>query len=273
MNNHFATSVFSGLMAVRQRQPLVLNVTNMVVMNQSANVLLAIGASPLMAHCQQELNELVELAQALVINIGTLDEHTFASMLLAAHCAVRHQKPVVIDPVGCHVSQFRLDSVKQLLNVVRPLTDKVTLRGNAAEIMALVGASQTSIGLDALTTSEAALESGKWLRAQYGCQVLLSGVVDYHVAEQVFKLQNGDAMLTKVTGMGCSLSAMIAAFASINSELPAGVLATSTLAIAAELAMLQSHGPGSFQVNLLDQLYSLGADAIVTRLVMQVHHD
>lgn len=253
--------IVQTLYAVREQKPLVVNITNYVVMNNTANALLAIGASPIMAHSQQEMAEMMSFAGALVINIGTLDSVWTPRMLFAVELANGHDKVVVLDPVGCGASQLRTETSRQIAR----MANRLIIRGNASEIIALAGEKAKSKGVDALDSSDAALEAGQALADEYDASVVISGAVDYVITkEQVVKLGNGDAMMPYVTGMGCTLTALTGAFAAVGDE--TGLAAAAVLGLAGEIAAQKSRGPGSLQVNLLDELYALDEVTLKSQL-------
>ncbi|MGL6257897.1 hydroxyethylthiazole kinase [Vibrio sp. WXL210] len=253
--------IVQALHAVREHKPLVVNITNYVVMNNTANALLAIGASPIMAHSQQEMAEMMSFAGALVINIGTLDSVWTPRMLFAVEQANGHDKVVVLDPVGCGASQLRTETSRQIAR----MANRLIIRGNASEIIALAGEQAKSKGVDALDSSDAALEAGQALADEYDASVVISGAVDYVITkDQVVKLANGDAMMPYVTGMGCTLTALTGAFAAVGDE--TGLAAAAVLGVAGEIAAQKSRGPGSLQVNLLDELYALDEATLKSEL-------
>ncbi len=171
--------ITQALAAVRQQKPLVVNITNYVVMNNTANALLAIGASPIMAHSKQEMAEMMSFAGALVINIGTLDSNWTPRMLFAVEQANANGKVVVLDPVGCGASTLRTETSRQIAR----LADKLIIRGNASEIIALAGEQAQSKGVDSLDSSDAALGAAEFLVAEYGANVVISGETDYIVTK------------------------------------------------------------------------------------------
>lgn len=257
--------ITQALSAVREQKPLVVNITNYVVMNNTANALLAIGASPIMAHSQQEMAEMMAYAGALVINIGTLDSTWTPRMLFAVEQANAKGKVVVLDPVGCGASQLRTDTSRQIAQ----LANKLIIRGNGAEIIALAGEQAQSKGVDSLDRSEAALDAARCLIADYGANIVISGESDYIVTgERIVKLDNGHPMMPSVTGMGCTLSALTAAFAAIGDD--TGLSAAAILGVAGEIAAEHSRGPGSLQSTLLDELYQLDEATLIQRLELTV---
>ncbi|MGF1774049.1 hydroxyethylthiazole kinase [Vibrio maritimus] len=253
--------IVSALNKVREQKPLVVNITNFVVMNNTANALLAVGASPIMSHSKQEMTEMMSFAGALVINIGTLDSVWRPGMFFAVEQANENNKPVILDPVGCGATKLRTSTARQLAE----LADNLIIRGNASEIIAMAGEKSQNKGVDALDASEAALSAARSLVESYACSVVVSGETDYIVTkERTIALSNGHEMMPYVTGMGCSLSAVTGAFAAVGET--SGVAAAAIFAIAGEIAAENSQGPGSLQVNLLDSLYQLSADDIESRL-------
>ncbi|WED26016.1 hydroxyethylthiazole kinase [Vibrio sp. DW001] len=253
--------IIKQLKAVREQKPLVVNITNYVVMNNTANALLAIGASPIMAHSQQEMAEMMSFSGALVINIGTLDSVWAPRMEFAVEQANINNKIVVLDPVGCGASQLRTETARRIVQAA----DKLIVRGNASEIIALAGEQAQSKGVDALDSSDAALDSAQFLAKEYKCSVVISGATDYVVSEtEVVQLNNGDTMMPYVTGMGCTHTALIGAFAAVGDT--SGLAATAILGVAGEISAEKSSGPGSLQLNLLDTLYQLDDELLLSRL-------
>lgn len=249
------------LKAVRAQKPLVVNITNYVVMNNTANALLAIGASPIMAHSKQEMAEMMSFAGALVINIGTLDSVWVPRMEYAVEQANTNQKIIVLDPVGCGASKLRTDTATNILRAA----DRLIVRGNASEIIALAGEKGNGKGVDSLDASETAINSGQFLANEYQCSVVISGETDYIITQTgVTKCQNGDSMMPYVTGMGCTHSALTGAFAAVGDS--TGAAATAVLGVAGEIAAEKSAGPGSLQINLLDALYQLDEATLLQRL-------
>lgn len=261
-------NITQALTAVRQQKPLVVNITNYVVMNNTANALLAIGASPIMAHSKQEMAEMMSFAGALVINIGTLDSEGTPRMIFAVEQANANGKVVVLDPVGCGASTLRTETSRQIAR----LADKLIIRGNASEIIALAGEQAQSKGVDSLDSSDSALGAAQFLVAEYGANVVISGETDYIVTKsQTVTLGNGHEMMPYVTGMGCTLSALTGAFAAVGDE--TGLAAAAVLGVAGEIAAEQARGPGSLQLTLLDELYQLDEQTLAKRLKLTVIQD
>ncbi|MET0462143.1 MAG: hydroxyethylthiazole kinase [Chitinophagaceae bacterium] len=247
--------LWQHIQSVKKTSPLVHNITNYVVMNNTANALLAAGASPIMSHAQEEVKDMVSICQALVINIGTLDPYWVESMRIAISKANELSKPWVLDPVGAGATAYRNNTLSELL-LLRP----TVIRGNASEIMALAktNVSHTK-GVDSTAESNEALHAAISLNKEYGSVVCVSGAIDIVVGDgQIVYLRNGNPLMTKVTGLGCSATAIIGAFAGvIDNKVEAVAAAMSLLAISGELASKQSSGPGSLQTLLLDKLYNI----------------
>jgi hydroxyethylthiazole kinase len=259
-----AGAIAEDLHAVRQRSPLVHNVTNFVVMQQTANALLALGASPIMAHAEAELDELLAYAGALVLNIGTLDPQWIAAMERALAGARSRALPVVLDPVGAGASRLRTETALRLL-----ARGGVTiLRGNASEILALAGAAGATKGVDSTHSSDAARDAAHGLAARYGCTVVVSGVIDYCLdrAREV-RVHNGVAMMARITGMGCTSSALCGAFGAVQPDtLRAAVGAMAVMGVSGELALAAARGPGTMAASFFDALHQLDPAELERRL-------
>jgi hydroxyethylthiazole kinase len=260
MENNLWQHVFK----VRTTSPLVHNITNFVVMNNTANALLAVGASPVMAHAHTEVEEMVQISNALVVNIGTLDEYWAQSYFLAARKANILEKPWVLDPVGSGATSYR-DTVLSELLALKPSI----IRGNASEIMALAKSHTTATkGVDSTAKSNDAVEAAKILANHYGSVVCISGETDIIInsTEKIF-LKNGHPMMAKVTGLGCTASALIGAFIGVvDNKTEAVAAAMSLLGISGELAAAGSAGPGSLQLHIIDKLYNITEDEFLNHL-------
>ena len=245
----------AAVAAVRSQRPLVHNITNYVVMNNSANALLAVGASPVMAHWTQEMEEMVSIAGALVLNIGTLDENWLEGMRVAGVAASRRGIPIVLDPVGAGATSARTTASLELIELCHP----TVIRGNASEIMALVDASVKSKGVDSSAQSGDAVEAARKLALETGAVVVISGATDYITDGTVLHtVEGGNEIMTAVTGMGCTSTALVGAFAAVVEDpLVAATAAMAVMSLAGERAAARSRGNGSMQVNFLDELYSL----------------
>jgi hydroxyethylthiazole kinase len=249
---------------IRAEGPLVHNITNYVVMNTTANALLSIGASPVMAHAIEEVEEMVGLARALVINIGTLSASWVEAMAAAGRRAKARGIPIVLDPVGAGATGFRTETARWLLHEISP----AIVRGNASEIRALVHRERGTKGVDSAHASEEAVDAARDLAAQYGVVVSVSGATDVIVSESALaRVFNGHALMPRVTGLGCTATALTGAFAAVNpSPFEAAVHAMAVMGIAGEMAGERVQGPGSFQMHFLDALFLLRESDIESRL-------
>lgn len=252
--------IWQDVERIRTSNPLVHNITNYVVMNASANALLALGASPVMAHAIEEVEALASLAGALVINIGTLSQPWVEAMLKAGRAARRRGIPVVLDPVGSGATDYRTATATMLIREIRP----TVIRGNASEIRSLNGSGSGTKGVDSRHSPDEALADAQDLSRTAGCVVSVSGPVDLVVeGDEVCRVANGHPLMTRVTGMGCTASALTGAFLAVNaSPLRAACHAMAVMGIAGEMAAEAAAGPGSLQLRFLDVLYGLDQAAI-----------
>ena len=263
-----ADLILADVEAIRAKSPLVHNITNYVVMNTTANALLAIGASPVMAHSIEEVEDMVGIAGAiggaLVINIGTLSEKWIAAMDKAMRAANEKNVPIVFDPVGAGATPYRTDTCKQLLGSHRPSI----IRGNASEVMALLNSGVTTKGVDSSATTDAALETAKLVADTYGCVVSVSGETDIITdGEKIIRVAQGHALMTRVTGLGCTASAITGAFAAVNKDtLAAAAHAMAVMGICGEIAAKKSAGPGTLQLHFYDALHNLDLSGVSAQL-------
>ena len=255
-----ASSIWACVEKIRQNSPVVHNITNYVVMNNSANALLAIGASPVMAHAEEEVEDMVNIAGALVINIGTLSPHWIRGMLRAVYQAKKMNIPIVLDPVGAGATAYRTSTARELIQKVPP----AIIRGNASEIMALLKEDAKTKGVESTASSHTAVDAARQLNKIYGSVICVSGETDYIIyGNDLIKVMNGHPMMTKVTGMGCIATAICGAFAAVNHKFAeAAAQAMAVMGIAGEIAVENAPGPGSLQVNFLDTLYLLSEENI-----------
>lgn len=259
-----ADSVWEDVTAIRDRGPLVHNITNYVVMNSTANALLAIGASPVMAHAVDEVADMVTLAGALVVNIGTLSPAWVEAMHIAMREAQQHGIPIVLDPVGAGATAYRTSTANALIEDVAP----TIIRGNASEIMAVAAAAATTKGVDSSEASESAVGAAARLAERTGAVVVVTGATDLVIsARDSLALDNGHPLMARVTGLGCTASALCGAFAAVQPDPTlAAVHATAVTGIVGELAADHAEGPGTLQLHLLDHLHTLTAGQIAERL-------
>lgn len=249
---------------IRGNAPLVHNITNYVVMNTSANALLALGASPVMAHALEEVEEMVALAGALVVNIGTLSAPWIEAMAAAAKAARARGIPLVLDPVGAGATRMRTETAQLLMRAAPP----TIVRGNASEILALYHAGGTTKGVDSLHSTDDAREAAVALADLYRCVVSVSGETDLVVdGKKTIRIGGGHRLMTRVTGLGCTASALSGAFAAVNPDpLLAAAHAMAVMAIAGELAAKRAAGPGTLQLYFLDALYLLTEEEVKRHL-------
>jgi len=255
-----AEKIWDDVKKIRLQAPLVHNITNYVVMNSTANALLAIGAAPVMAHSREEVEEMVGLASALVLNIGTLSSSWIEAMLIAGRAAKSRGIPTILDPVGAGATSLRTNAAHKILKEVRP----VIIRGNGSEIYALARAEGVTRGVDSTMGAEGAQEAARELSVERTCTVSVSGETDIIIRDKhTIKIRNGHPMMARVTGLGCTASALTGAFAAVNPDpLEAAAHAMALLGIAGEIAAQNADGPGSLQQNLLDVLYTIDKNQI-----------
>ena len=266
-----SSDIWADISAVRERSPLVHSITNFVVMNLNANVLLAAGASPVMAHAHEEVQAMAGIAQALVLNIGTLEPAWMESMRLALLTASQRGIPTVLDPVGAGATAYRNASIELLLNTASP----TVIRGNGSEIMSVAGANVQTRGVDSGAAANDALGSARALVGRTGGVVCVSGQTDHIVDSKRWALlSNGHPWMTKITGVGCSATALIGAFCAVQPDAWRATVSAMALMgvvgeVAAEKAVVRKQGVGSMQVLMLDELQLLDQATFDARLKME----
>jgi hydroxyethylthiazole kinase len=252
------------LRELRERKPLVHQITNYVVMNETANATLAVGALPVMAHAPEEVEEMVGLASALVLNIGTLSEHWIDAMVIAGRAAGERGMPIVLDPVGAGATAYRTYTARRILEEV-PVT---VLRGNPGEVATLVGADAEVRGVESIASGLEPAELAREAGGRLGLVASVTGPVD-HVSdgERVLTVANGHPLLAAVTGTGCISSALTGCFLAAKAQEPleAAVEALAALGIAAENAAAGAEGPGTFHARLYDALAALDPETLDER--------
>ena len=258
------TQIFEDVEKIRRNAPLVHNITNYVVMNTTANALLAIGASPVMAHAVEEVADMAGFAGSLVINIGALSPAWIDAMHKAVATAAANQTPIVLDPVGVGATPYRTDTAAALIKAAAP----AIIRGNGSEIIALCGQAQATKGVDSTNASDQALDAAKTLNREFGSTVCITGEIDYIVHKDgVLQVGNGHEMMTRVTGLGCTATAICGAFAAVNPKPElAAAHAMAVMGIAGEMAQSKADGPGTLQLHFIDALYNLELADIESRL-------
>ncbi|WP_250533807.1 hydroxyethylthiazole kinase [Caballeronia sp. AZ10_KS36] len=264
-----AADLFSFVTRVRERAPLVHCLTNLVVTNFTANVLLAIGAAPAMVVAREEAAQFAPLANALLINLGTLDVPQMRAMRAAVDAANSAGTPWVLDPVAVGPLAFRTEFALELLDA-KP----AVIRGNASEIISLSGGEASGRGVDSTATTDAALDAAQILALKTQAVVAVTGATDYITdGRRVIALSNGSPLMTRVTGVGCALSATVAALVgaaqSGDEHLTATIAAIAYSTVAGELAAREAALPGSFAVAYLDGLASVDSAAFDATLVLR----
>ena len=270
LQNHLtAHELWQDVLSVRAQAPLVHNITNWVVINFNANVLLAMGASPVMAHACEEAADMANIAQALVLNIGTLTADNVKAMLLAQKQAHVRGIPVVLDPVGAGATPYRNQALSEIIQAGPPSI----IRGNGSEIMSVAGLSVTTKGVDSVMASDQSLEAALALAKRIEGVVCVSGETDYIIDAhgQVAMLRNGDVWMTQVTGVGCSATALIGAFAAVQPDAWRATTAAMVYwgvvgEVAAEQTRALNAGVGTYATKLLDVTQNLDEQTFVQRL-------
>ena len=239
------------LQQLRHHKPIVLCLTNVVTMDLVANGLLALGAAPIMSLCDTELPELVMIAQAVYINIGTLDEAFIQRCHQVIAAAKQYGKPVVLDPVGAGASAIRTQTARQWLSQVD------VIKGNASEVMALLDDHVITQGVESSCEPHDAVAVAQQIALKHNNTVVVTGAIDHVVsAAHRVEVKLGDAMMSRITGMGCLLGALIAAFLPIVSEhAQAAHEATQLMGQCGTQAAVKAHGPASFRSHFIDALY------------------
>lgn len=271
---------------VREKNPLVHSITNFVAMNVSANVLLAFGASPAMLHSADEVTEFVRQSDSLVINVGTLDSSSLASMRLAAFTAEEVGCPWILDPVGVGVTFFRQSAILNLVD-----QSPYVIRGNSSEVATIAksfyGVSEDTEqknekianlktqgkGVDSTISSQNALDAAIRITEELQCVVVSTGDVDYITSwdhssnsSKIVSISNGHPLMAKVTALGCSLTAIIGACLAVEEDpSKASIAGVAYFGIAGEIAAERSQGPGSMQLQILDVIYNLDKDTFIGR--------
>lgn len=265
--------LWADVLAVRANRPLVHSITNLVVMNFNANMLLAMGASPVMAHAHEEVADMAAIAQSLVLNIGTLEPYWIEGMKLALRVASQRGIKTVLDPVGAGATSYRKNSISALLDVAMPSV----IRGNASEIMSVAGSAAQTRGVDSGAAVADSLQYARDLATRTDGVVCVSGPVD-HVLDASGRhasLSNGHQWMTRITGVGCSATALIGAFCAVQPDAwRATVSAMAYLGVVGEVAAQQvqarDQGVGSLQMALLDQLQLLDQTTFENRLKLNL---
>lgn len=253
--------IAEDLVKIREEKPLVHHLTNYVVMNETANITLAAGALPVMAHASEEVVEMANLASVLVLNIGTLEPYWVESMILAGKKANELGVPVVLDPVGAGATTYRTEVAKRILNEVKVSV----IRGNAGEVSVLAGYGGKVRGVESEGAGGKTEEIAKEFALRSGIVVAITGRVDViSNGQKVVLVKNGHPMLSAITGTGCMATTLIGCFLGVEKD---SLLATTgglvAFGLAGEMAAEGNEGrPGSFHVSLYDALAQLNSEDI-----------
>ncbi|HTZ40543.1 MAG TPA: hydroxyethylthiazole kinase [Syntrophales bacterium] len=255
------------LTRIREEKPLVHNITNYVVMNFTANTLLAMGASPVMAHAANEVEEMVTLARALVINIGTLSDPWIAAMLLAGRKANEKGIAVVLDPVGSGATSLRTETTRKIIRDLK----LAIIRGNASEILSIGASDTVTKGVDSLHEVDQVADMAKATARQTRSVVAVTGKVDLITdGARVIRCRNGHPLMGKVTGTGCAATATIAAFATVTpNAMEAAAAGLAFFGLAGEMAAARAQSPGSFMIALIDALHDIRPEELQARALLE----
>ena len=257
-----------GLLArIREEKPLIHNITNYVVMNFTANTLLAMGASPVMAHAVNEVEEMVSFARALVINIGTLSNPWIEAMFLAGKKATEKGVPIVLDPVGSGATSLRTETTRRIVKEVKP----TIIRGNASEILSIGASGTVTKGVDSLHEVDQAAGIATATARETHSVVAVTGKVDLITdGTRIIRCRNGHPLMGRVTGTGCAATATIAAFAAVTPDaMEAAAAGLAFFGLAGEMAAAKAQSPGSFMIALIDALYNMTPDDLQTRALLE----
>ncbi|MDD2382635.1 MAG: hydroxyethylthiazole kinase [Sulfurospirillaceae bacterium] len=257
-----------ALAQIKEKRPFVHHITNYVTVNDCANVVLAIGASPVMADEIKEVADMVSICNALVLNIGTCNERTLASMIEAGKMANIKNIPIILDPVGIGATPFRFHAVEQLMQEIR----FSVIRGNMAEIKVIAGLNAKRTGVDSLEDESESAKVACTLAKKLGCIIAITGKIDsVSDGEKTYLLDNGHVNLTKVTGTGCMTSSLIGSFLGAgNKALYSAIGGILCMSIAGEVAttckQFNEEAIGSFKVYLMDAIAAIKPQNITERV-------
>jgi hydroxyethylthiazole kinase len=259
--------IYSFLQAVRDKGPIVHHITNWVTIFDCAQVVKSFSASPVMAHAPEEVEAMIAISSALVLNIGTLTSDIIESMKIAAAAANRKGIPIVLDVCGAGATPFRDAKCAELLDSAKISV----IKGNSSEIARIAGLKVATQGVDAGEVSADLREVAKSLSERRACTVVITGAEDVVASGgKLFLVRNGHPMMAKLVGTGCMATSVIGTFAGATPDQIAEA-ATAGLAcyeIAAELAVKKAEGPASFKLHLFDCIYQLDEKQI--RALQQV---
>jgi hydroxyethylthiazole kinase len=252
---NYGKSAAEILSRIRTNKPVVHSITNYVVMNSTANVLLAMGASPIMAHAAEEMEDIEAISTSMVINIGTLSKQWIEYMNLACRIAKGMGKLFVLDPVGAGATKLRTDTARNIIESYKP----TVVRGNASEILALSPKGGKTRGVDSIHTMEDAVEAARTIALSLSTVIAVTGERDLVTdGNRSLIVTGGHSLMGYVTGTGCAATVIVAAFlAEEKDPVTATAAALAFFGLAGERAAESAQGPGSFWVNVIDQLYKI----------------
>lgn len=255
MKNTINKQIADIFVRIKEKKPLLHHITNFVVMNDTANLTLHIGGLPVMAHAKEEMDEMTAIANALVLNPGTLNAEWVASMKIAGKKANSLRIPIVLDPVGAGATTFRTKTNLDFLNNLK----LAVVRGNSGEIGALSGAGGKVKGVESVEGIKNPEMVAQQMAKDYNTTVVITGKRDIVAnATDLYFIDNGHELMATITGTGCMSTTMIGAFAAVEKDYAlASAAALATFGLAAEIAAKKSLGPASFKVALLDAVYNL----------------
>lgn len=274
----------NSLENVRENNPLTHCITNSVTINDCANAVLAIGGSPIMAEDEEEMEEVVEIADVLVINIGKLSKEQIKAMNVSAAHATKTNTPIVLDPVGAGISQLRNNTIKYLVE-----NNNITaIRGNISEIKAIaniIGLLNTESAAKGVDVSEDDIISRdnleingnlvKELAKKLDTIVIASGPLDIiSNGETIVVLDNGDEMMPLITGSGCMLTSIVGSCVAVNDPFEGSILASIAMSLAGEKARKQVDendlGTGSFRTFIIDYLYKTNVESLINESKIEI---
>jgi len=267
---HLNEKAAKNLSAIREQKPLIHNITNYVVMNYTANALLAMGASPVMAHAQNEVEDMVTFAGALVLNIGTLTDDWILSMIKAGKKASERQTPVILDPVGSGATPLRTASAKKIIEQTRVSV----IRGNASEILSLRQAESKTKGVDSIHSVEEAAKTASILAQELDTTLAITGPVDLITdGSRVIRVANGHPLMAYVTGTGCTATATIGAFLAVDDDpISATATALAYFGLAGQVAGKNASAPGNFMIQMIDALYTITPQDLKEGCKIEAHN-
>ncbi len=260
----FYSKLNEDLSKIKELKPMIHHITNYVAMNDSANITIALGASPIMSFAHGEMEELASVASALLINIGTLDEYIIQAIMLALNTAKRKGVPVLLDPVGSGATKLRTSTAIAILNEGVDI-----VKGNHGEILSLLGKEGVVKGVDSRARIDA--EVVKEVSQKTGSVVVATGKEDFASdGKKVYVMRNGTEMLGKITASGCMLGSVIASFMAVQRDyLVAAIEGLACYNVAGELAAKKSEGSGTFRQKLIDEISNISADKVMDRIKLE----